>query len=137
MTRVGEYLAAALPYAAEAAGGTVRYSRHGIYVDMITVAEEQDYKIADESGVPTDVGGAVINVANVHFRDFILRAADLVIDGKTITPRSGDKITETIQGNERTYEVMPAGQLGEASWLTADGSVLRVHTKYKTSAVAG
>ena len=58
-------------------------------------------------------------------RDFLVRAADLVLGGVAVLPRAGDQLLE---GGKR-YEVMaPAG---EPEWGYADVNrqTLRVHTR--------
>ena len=62
-------------------------------------------------------------------RDYIVHAADLVVNGSEITPRAGDRITETIRGTSQTFEVMALGQLKEYEPCDTDGVLLRIHTK--------
>jgi hypothetical protein len=62
-------------------------------------------------------------------RDYILHAADLILSGSEIVPRSGDQMVETIRGASQTYEVMALGNLKEYEPLDTDGVLLLVHTK--------
>ena len=63
-------------------------------------------------------------------RDFLIPAADLVLNGSTITPQGGDRITETAGLNTSTFEVMAYGS--EPPWRYSDpfGKLLRIHTKF-------
>lgn len=64
-------------------------------------------------------------------RDFIVEAADLVLDGAQVTPEAGDRITEVL-GDETTavYEVM-SPDVSEPAWRYSDPhrGALRIHTK--------
>ena len=63
-------------------------------------------------------------------RDFLIPAADLVLNGSTVTPERGDRITETVGLNTSVFEVMAYG--GEPPWRHSDpfGRLLRIHTKF-------
>jgi hypothetical protein len=63
-------------------------------------------------------------------RDFLIPAANLVLNGITVTPETGDRITETVGLNTSTFEVMAYG--GEPPWRYSDpfGKLLRIHTKF-------
>jgi hypothetical protein len=69
-----------------------------------------------------DSGGGT----SMHTRrsDFIVTAEDLVIDGETITPRSGDRI---VMGS-RTYEVMALAD-GKVYQEIPFGLLLRIHAR--------
>lgn len=59
-------------------------------------------------------------------RDYLIRAADLVIDGVVVTPDEGDIIEDARDGN---YQLMTIP--GEPSWRWSDPNqhMLRIHTK--------
>ncbi len=70
----------------------------------------------------TDDYGRVLTTES---RDYLVRAADLVIDGQAVFPQPGDLI---IEGDLR-YEVMsPAGE-PEWRWSDVNRSTLRIHTR--------
>jgi len=62
---------------------------------------------------------------SVTMRDFILPAASLVIDGVTIVPRTGDRITE---GSE-VFEILPPDDNTPAVELQTGGYDYLAHTK--------
>lgn len=69
-------------------------------------------------------------VRKLQSRDFLIRAADLVLDGVTTVPRSGDRVRETVGAQTFVYEMMAPG--GEPPWRYSDPyrRALRVHTKH-------
>jgi hypothetical protein len=60
--------------------------------------------------------------------DYLVKAADLVVDGQRFSPERGDRIAETRGGRQETYEVMAPG--GEPEYCEMDpcGCMLRIHT---------
>ncbi len=82
-----------------------------------------------------DGNGAVIRSES---RDYLIRAADLVLDGAAVLPQRGDQIRETDARTEAVvvYEVTVPGDSGgggggEPCWRWSDGyrQTLRVHTQ--------
>jgi len=71
--------------------------------------------------------GATIRTVS---RDFLIRAADLILNGLATEPQRGDRITETDGGKTFTYEVMSPGG-NEPAWRYSDPyrRTLRIHTK--------
>jgi hypothetical protein len=63
-------------------------------------------------------------------RDFLIPAANLILNSVTVTPEPGDRITETVGLNTSVFEVMAYG--GEPPWRYSDpfGKLLRIHTKF-------
>jgi hypothetical protein len=63
-------------------------------------------------------------------RDFLIRAAALVIAGNRITPERGDRVIDA----GKVYEVMAPG--GEPPWRVSDpfGHMLRIHAKFMGNA---
>jgi hypothetical protein len=63
-------------------------------------------------------------------RDFLILAADLVLNGNQTTPASGDVIEVTFGAVTQKFEVMAIGS--EAPWRYSDPHqlMLRIHTKY-------
>jgi hypothetical protein len=62
-------------------------------------------------------------------RDYLMAAAELVIGGSMVTPKKGDRITETIDGQLVTFEVQAPSD--EPVWRYSDKTrmVLRIHCK--------
>jgi hypothetical protein len=62
-------------------------------------------------------------------RDFLVLAADLVLDGVPALPQRGDRIRETQGGQVFVYEVAAPGK--EPCWRYSDAyrKTLRIHTK--------
>ena len=90
----------------------------------------------DSVEVPATIGTTVFNVddgdgALLKFeaRDYLILAADLLLDGNAILPKRGDCIRETSGSQVFTYEVMAPGD--EPCWRWSDGyrQTLRIHTK--------
>jgi hypothetical protein len=83
------------------------------------------------------VGRSVFQVATtdglvetVERRDYLIRAADLVLDRALTTPAVGDRIRETIGTRVEVYEVMGAGQEKHFRKSDPDGLTLRIHTAH-------
>lgn len=62
-------------------------------------------------------------------RDYMIAAADLVIGGSQTVPQSGDRILETVDGEELIFEILVTA--GEPGWRYSDQTrqIIRVHTK--------
>lgn len=62
-------------------------------------------------------------------RDFFIRVSDWTAAGLSGNPARGDRITETVNGTAKTYEV--TSPIGEPWWTWAEEEqyVLRIHTK--------
>lgn len=97
------------------AAATVVYSRGADSVELAATRGASDVEEVDETG----------GYLKTEAADWIIRAADLVLDGSAVRPARGDRITHA----GRVYEVMPFG--GEPEWRWADRSQLcmRIHTK--------
>ena len=63
-------------------------------------------------------------------RDYIIRVADLAIDGVETLPEVGDRIEELQCGTVYVYEVLPIGAQ-QQHWRYADPfrQTIRIHTK--------
>ena len=60
--------------------------------------------------------------------DFLLTAADLILGGQAVEPKSGDRISRVRGSITETFEVLePAGQ--KCFRTDAQGVTIRVHTK--------
>ena len=69
-------------------------------------------------------------VEQVERRDYLIRAADLVLGGAVVVPEVGDRIRETIGARVEVYEVMGAGQEKHFRKSDPDGLTLRIHTAH-------
>ncbi len=69
-------------------------------------------------------------LTRIESRDFLIRAADLVLAAETTLPQPGDRIIESDAIATYTYEVMAPGS--EPPWRYSDvnRSTLRIHTKH-------
>lgn len=71
------------------------------------------------------------NAASVVFgeRDYMIPVADLAQSGTAFHPARGDRITETVGGKSKTFEVI--APQGEDVWRYdgPDETLFRVHTK--------
>ena len=83
--------------------------------------------------LPATIGKTVFKVTDdygryqyIESRDYLVSAADLVLDGQTVLPQSGDEIEE----NGFVYEVMAPN--GEPEWRYSDSyrQCCRIHTKF-------
>lgn len=61
-------------------------------------------------------------------RDFLIHAADLVLNSSVTLPEPGDQIRET-EGTTRIYEVLAPGDEPVWRWSDPYHKVLRIHTK--------
>lgn len=103
--------------AERAFGVSVRFSR-GVYISEEFTARRSDREY-------TAIGAEYGIEIKITMRDFVLPVATLLIDGDTIEPRTGDRITE---GNE-VFEIQPPGENMPSCELQAGGFEWIVHTK--------
>jgi hypothetical protein len=76
-------------------------------------------------------------VEQVERRDYLIRAADLVLGGAVVLPQVGDRIRETIGAKVEVYEVMGAGQEKHFRKSDPDGLTLRIHTAHVSTETEG
>jgi hypothetical protein len=69
-------------------------------------------------------------VEAVERRDYLIRAADLVLDGALTTPAVGDRIAEIVGGRVEVYAVMGAGSEKHFRPSDPDALALRIHTAH-------
>ena len=87
---------------------------------IIGVPTQHEYEVIDdETGLPSKV---------ISY-DWTFTAAELLLGGDVITPRSGDRWKPTIDGTQETYEVLPIGRRPCVERFDASGKLLLVHTK--------
>ena len=96
----------------------VRYGRGLLSVTLSATVGRSSFPVVSASGV----------LEEVERRDYLVRAADLMLGGVQVEPLAGDRIIETVAGREEAYEVMGAG--GEKCFRRSDGDglTLRIHT---------
>ncbi len=80
----------------------------------------------------TVFGSTLDGAARVEWgdRDYLIPADLLILNGVVVKPAVGNRITETVNGTAKTYEVMrPA--TGEPAWRYSDPgeTLLRIHVK--------
>ncbi len=63
-------------------------------------------------------------------RDFLIRAADLVLAGSPSQPQRGDQIREVVGAETLVYEVLAPGEETPWRWSDPHRHVLRIHTKH-------
>lgn len=105
---------------AEAFGGDVTYVRGSSETTVTATATLHDYEV-------TDVRGAI---ETIRSRDYVIEAADLMIDGEPIEPRSRDRIKETIAGTIEVFQAMPLGKRPVAEHTDASHTAWLIHTKH-------
>jgi hypothetical protein len=100
---------------------TVVYQRGESSVQVQATVGQTVFRIDD------GYGGSV----RVVQRDYLVRAADLVIADQVALPQRGDRIRETQGEKVFVHEVMGPGG-GEPDWRYSDPNrkTLRIHTKH-------
>jgi hypothetical protein len=92
---------------------------------------------ADEVTVQATIGRTLLKLDDGYGgvrmewtdRDFLIHAADLVLNGVAVLPERGDLIRETQGGKVIVYEVMAPGKEPAWRWSDVFHKVLRVHAK--------
>ncbi len=99
---------------------TVVYQRGADAVEIAATIGRTEFEQVDEHGV----------VQRLQSRDFLVRAADLVLADAPALPKAGDRIRETVGAQTFVYEVMAPGN--EPPWRYSDPyrKALRIHTKH-------
>ena len=99
---------------------TVTYQRGGQSVELAATIGRTEFEQADHFGV----------IHRTQSRDFLVRAADLVLGGEPALPVAGDRIREGDGEKTFVYEVMAPG--GEPPFRYSDPyrRTLRIHTKH-------
>jgi len=99
---------------------TVTYRRGSSTVDVLATVGATRFEADDGSGM----------VIEMESRDYLIAAADLVLDGKHVLPERGDEIVEERDGASYVYEVMDLGAERHFVTCDPDGRTLRIHTKH-------
>lgn len=101
------------------ASQTVTYRRGGQVVTGGVAATEAPVRAESDPDVNIDI----------NHRDFIIKAALLVINGVQITPKKNDQIVKT---NGDIFDVLPLGNEPEYRDFDKDKNAYRIHTKRTT-----
>ena len=110
------------------AGRTVRYERGGetLVAELAGVCAMIEYEVIDTDGVMTSLTSF----------DWTFEASDMEVNGAIVEPARGDRIIETINSTEVSYEPLPLGTKPASESLDTSGVILLVHTK-KVKVVSG
>lgn len=119
MSRFDDQLKRGLERLRSVAGKTVTYRRGAQAVALQAVTGQSEYSTVDDAGMP---------VAN-QSRDFLVAAAELVLDGEEVEPKVGDVIEELDGTRVRTHIVIALGDDQPWRWSDSGRSTRRVHTK--------
>ena len=94
---------------------TVSYGRGDSTVQVAATVGQTTFEVQDAYGA----------VEKWESRDFLIAAADLVLDDALVEPQRGDRITD----GQKVYEVLAPGK--EDVYRPSDpyGVTLRIHTK--------
>ena len=101
---------------------TVLYARGGASVELAATLGRTEFDVSTAEGL----------TERFESRDFLVAAAELVLDGQATRPQAGDRVTLGILGQEGVsyvYEVMAPG--GRECWRWSDPfqRTIRVYTK--------
>jgi len=99
---------------------TVTYRRGASTVEVLATVGATRFEADDGSGM----------VIEMESRDYLIAAADLVLDGQQVQPERGDQVLETRDGVTHVYEVMDLGPEKHFVTCDPDGRTLRIHTKF-------
>jgi hypothetical protein len=108
------------------ASKTVTYRRTGEtdLEDLAATIGRTEFELVTDDG----------HVTRFESRDFLVAAADLVLDGSVTVPQRGDRIIETIGDATLTYEVLPNASLPAFKYSDEFRNLVRIHTKLVTEA---
>jgi len=98
----------------------VVYLRGGASVELDATVGRTVFDQQDQFGV----------LHRTESRDYLLRAADLVLAGEPILPKAGDRVREPAGTGALLYEVMAPGSEPPFRFSDPERITLRVHTKF-------
>jgi len=93
--------------------------------DVPAVLGNQLLKVTDAEGIPQTIRTD---------KDFLIRRLEYKFATVPVEPIRGDKIVETIDGEECVYHVLPYGDEPVYRWADEFKKVYRIHTKLKAVA---
>lgn len=106
-----------VPASERAFGVSVTFSRGHLLSDSFTARRSDIKHVAMGQELGLEV--------RISMRDFLFAVASVVIDGDTIEPQKGDKITE----GDETFQIQPPDDDTPAVELQPGGLEWLVHTK--------
>jgi len=68
-------------------------------------------------------------IAQWRGRDYFIAVDDLLLGGVAVKPEDGDRITQTVNGVEKEYEVVSASPEPCYRYTGPDEAMYRIHTK--------
>jgi len=98
----------------------VVYVRGGESVEVQATIGRTVFEQADEYGI----------LHKTESRDYLIRTADLVLDGQSTLPKRGDQIRETDGEATFIYEVLSPGDEPVFRYSDPYRKALRIHTKH-------
>ena len=99
---------------------SVSYARGASTVEVQATIGRTEFEQADEYGI----------VTKTESRDYLIRTADLVLDGQATLPMRGDQIRETDGTTTFVYEVLSPGDEPVFRYSDPYRKALRIHTKH-------
>ena len=99
---------------------SVSYARGASTVEVQATIGRTVFEQADEFGI----------VTKTESRDYLIRTADLVLDGLATLPKRGDLIRETDGTTTFVYEVLSPGDEPVFRYSDPYRKALRIHTKH-------
>jgi hypothetical protein len=99
---------------------SVSYVRGASTVEVQATIGRTVFEKADEYGI----------VTKTESRDYLIRTADLVLDGQPTLPKRGDQIRETEGTTTFVYEVLSPGDEPVFRYSDPYRKTLRIHTKH-------
>ena len=99
---------------------SVSYARGASTVAVQATVGRTEFEQADEYGI----------VHKTESRDYLIRTADLVLDGQATLPKRGDQIRETDGSTTVVYEVLSPGDEPVFRYSDPYRKALRIHTKH-------
>lgn len=103
-------------------GRQIRYRRGSREVLLQATLGQSKWDAVDDNG----------NLLRCQSQDYLVLAAELVINGNRIEPARGDVIEECVPGQKRTFEVLPGPNNQVFAVMDTMGVELRIHTQLKT-----
>jgi len=98
----------------------VVYLRGGASVELDATVGRTVFDQQDQFGV----------LHRTESRDYLIRAADLVLAGDQVLPKAGDRVRELAGTGALLYEVMAPGAESPFRFSDPERITLRVHTKF-------
>jgi hypothetical protein len=118
MTTVSDAIELAYHTARRTNGLSVVYSDGTNSVTLNVIPGETTFERETTPGLYT----------TTHSQDFLILAAELILDGAVVLPQMGDTVTATIGGSSVTYQVTSPDGDRHYRWSDPYKTVLRVFT---------